>query len=112
MRKTRSMITFSMLTHALAIALLTVCIIILPNSGDKHETEKEEVIEVGNTAEKKTIVIEHSAVGSPPESGAANTKTVHQAIIINGEEKKVEDLNSLPTEVKDILRKHGVRIDQ
>ena len=94
------------------VVLLTAgCIVIAPNNGGKGKTENEEVMEMDTSTIKRTIIIEHATSASNPEQNTESSKTVQQTIIINGEEKKQDDLESLPPEIQEILQKHGVKIE-
>ena len=94
-----------------ALLLTAGCIVIAPNHGGKRQTESEEVVEMDTSTVKRTIIIEHTASASDPENNTESSKTVQQTIIINGEEKQQHDLESLPPEVQQILRKNGVEIE-
>ena len=94
-----------------AVLLTAGCIVIAPNHGAKRQTENEEVLEMDTSTVKRTIIIEHANSASNPEQNTESSKTVQQTIIINGEEKKQDDLESLPPEIQEILRKHGVEIE-
>ena len=94
-----------------ALLLTAGCIVIAPNHGGKRQTESEEVVEIDTSTVKRTIIIEHATSASDPENNTESSKTVKQTIIINGEEKQRDDLESLPPEVQQILRKHGVEIE-
>ena len=93
-----------------ALLVTAGCIVIAPNHGGKRKTENEEIVEMGTSTVKRTIIIEHATSASNPEHNTESSKTVQQTIIINGEEKKQDDLESLPPEIQKILRKHGVEI--
>ena len=94
-----------------AVLLTAGCIVIAPNNGGKRKTENEEVMEMDTSTMKRTIIIEHAISTSDPEHKTESRKTAQQTIIINGEEKKQDDLESLPPEIQEILRKHGVEIE-
>ncbi|MDA7628522.1 hypothetical protein N8843_07755 [Verrucomicrobia bacterium] len=101
-------------TSALLVAAMisaTGCIVIAPNKGGKSQAAREASPEVDTSTVKRTIVIEHSNSNSAPDKGTGYEKQTHLTIIVNGEEKKSEDLDSLPPEIKEILKKHGVEID-
>ena len=93
-----------------ALLVTAGCIMIAPNHGGKHKTENEQIVEMDTSTVKRTIIIEHATSASNPEHKTESSKTVQQTIIINGEEKKQDDLESLPPEIQKILRKHGVEI--
>ena len=95
-----------------ALLLTAGCIVIAPNHGGKRQTESEEVVEMDTSTVKRTIIIEHATSASDPEHHTESSKTVKQTIIINGEEKQQDDLESLPPEIQEILRKHGVKISE
>ena len=95
-----------------ALLLTAGCIVIAPNHGGKLQTESEEVVEMDTSTVKRTIIIEHATSASDPENNTESSKTVKQTIIINGEEKQQDDLESLPPEIQEILRKHGVKISE
>lgn len=95
-----------------ALLLTAGCIVIAPNHGGKRQTESEEVVEMDTSTVKRTIIIEHAISASDPENNTESSKTVKQTIIINGEEKQQDDLESLPPEIQEILRKHGVKISE
>ncbi len=95
-----------------ALLLTAGCIVIAPNHGGKRQTESEEVVEIDTSTVKRTIIIEHATSASDPENNTEPSKTVKQTIIINGEEKQQDDLESLPPEIQEILRKHGVKISE
>ena len=95
-----------------ALLLTAGCIVIAPNHGGKRQTESEEVVEIDTSTVKRTIIIEHATSASDPENNTESSKTVKQTIIINGEEKQQDDLESLPPEIQEILRKHGVKISE
>ena len=95
-----------------ALLLTAGCIVIAPNHGGKRQTESEEVVEMDTSTVKRTIIIEHATSASDPENNTQSSKTVKQTIIINGEEKQQDDLESLPAEIQEILRKHGVKISE
>ena len=78
---------------------------------EKRQPESEEV-EMDTSTVKRTIIIEHATSASDPENNTESSKTVKQTIIINGEEKQQDDLESLPPEIQEILRKHGVKISE
>ena len=78
----------------------------------KRQTESAEVVEMDTSTVKRTIIIEHATSASDPENNTESSKTVKQTIIINGEEKQQDDLESLPPEIQEILRKHGVEISE
>ena len=81
------------------------------NGVDVTETTCKEVMEMDTSTMKRTIIIEHAISASDPEHKSESRKTAQQTIIINGEEKKQDDLESLPPEIQEILRKHGVEIE-
>ena len=95
-----------------ALLLTAGCIVIAPNHGGKRQTESEEVVEMDTSTVKRTIIIEQATSASDPENKTESSKTVQQTIIINGEEKQQDDLESLPPEIQEILRKHGVKISE
>ena len=95
-----------------ALLLTAGCIVIAPNHGGKLQTESEEVVEMDTSTVKRTIIIEHAISASDPEHKTESRKTAQQTIIINGEEKQQDDLESLPPEIQEILRKHGVKISE
>ena len=95
----------------LAVSLSSGCIIIAPNHNGKRATERQESLELDASSVRKTIIIEHSGHDSTSEEGVPVRKTVHQTIIVNGEELKPGDFDSLPPEIKEIIRKHGVKVD-
>ena len=95
-----------------ALLLTAGCIVIAPNHGGKRQTESEEVVEMDTSTVKRTIIIEHATSASDPENNTESSKTVKQTIIINGEEKQQDDLESLLPEIQEILRKHGVKISE
>ena len=88
-----------------ALLVTAGCIVIAPNHGGKRKTENEEIVEMDTSTVKRTIIIEHATSASNPERNTESSKTVQQTIIINGEEKKQDDLESLPPEIQKILRK-------
>ena len=92
-----------------ALLLTAGCIVIAPNHGGKRQTESEEVVEM-DTSTVKDIIIEHAT--SRSRDNTESSKTVKQTIIINGEEKQQDDLESLPPEIQEILRKHGLKISE
>ena len=94
-----------------ALLLTAGCIVIAPNHGGKRQTESAEVVEMDTSTVKRTIIIEHATSASDPEHNNESRETVQQTIIINGEEKQQDDLESLPPEIQEILRKHGVEIE-
>jgi len=98
--------------YGCALLLTAGCIVIAPNHGGKRQTESEEVVEIDTSTVKRTIIIEHATSASDPENNTESSKTVKQTIIINGEEKQQDDLESLPPEIQEILRKHGVKISE
>ena len=98
--------------YGCALLLTAGCIVIAPNHGGKRQTESEEVVEIDTSTVKRTIIIEHATSASDPENNTESSKTVKQTIIINGEEKQQDDLESLPPEIQEILRKHGVEISE
>ena len=105
----------NILTSSIAgctLLLTAGCIVIAPNHGGKRQTESEEVVEMDTSTVKRTIIIEHATSASDPENNTESSKTVKQTIIINGEEKQQDDLESLPPEIQEILRKHGVKISE
>ena len=83
---------------------------IAPNHGGKRQTESEEVVEMDTSTVKRTIIIEHATSASNPEHNTESSKTVQETIIINGEEKQQDDLSHC-LEIQEILRKHGVEIE-
>lgn len=93
-----------------ALLVTAGCIVIAPNHDGKRKTENEQIVEMDTSTVKRTIIIEHATSASNPEHNTESSKTVQQTIIINGEEKKQDDLESLPPEIQKILRKHGVEI--
>ena len=95
-----------------ALLLTAGCIVIAPNHGGKRQTESEEVVEMDTSTVKRTIIIEHATSASDPENNTESSITVQQTIIINGEEKQQDDLESLPPEIQESLRKHGVKISE
>jgi len=101
--------------NALLVTLLSIissgCIIIAPNHNGKKAAERQESLELDTTSARKTIIIEHSGIDSTSEEGIPARKAVHQTIIVNGEELKPGDFDSLPPEIKEIIRKHGVKVD-
>lgn len=102
-------------TSAILATLLSIissgCIIIAPNHNGKRTAEREESLELDTSSVRKTIIIEHSGHDSTSAEGVPARKTVHQTIIVNGEELKPGDFDSLPPEIKEIIRKHGVKVD-